>query len=449
MNGIVFIDDEKHKFNFVDNILTIFPIDYVEKEQQWHNYFDLFSKPEFLEDNLYGKDELDRDIQFLELKLNKYSDGYYRGWVPAYIISDISGNSTNIKYKSMKIYGEFIDILFTYNIIKNHDKDFTKIELFNVNELQKHFTLNSCSLTFGIKEYLGDENNAIISKKNYLEVTFNEPLYIEDILKIYNTINRCFGVILHRKTIIIEKIELFGENFLKIASDKEIQNKHHLFIAQKKDEMDLDLKHNHIVLNDIECNFEQLFNEIEENDMFSQGLKNKEADYHSISICDYLNMASMFESEFGRVFPDYKTKTSENFKIVKNEIIEFINNKIASENKNKKYKDYYKNFERMVEMENGTLSEKINYCFKLYKEIIDSDKIYYEEVYNLSELKYSIIANEFAHKRNDIAHGNELKPFTDVQLIAYRLVEKVSYCLLLQKAGFELDKINEIVNKIL
>ena len=100
----------------------------------------------------------------------------------------------------------------------------------------------------------------------------------------------------------------------------------------------------------------------------------------------------------------------------------------------------------------GSLKEQIKYTLNLFKDCITNTKKNLIENYRINyssddELNEQI-ANNFKNTRNKISHGNMKDEvlFSDIDIIAYVIVEKIVMCLVLYKAKVNIEKIKEIVD---
>lgn len=78
------------------------------------------------------------------------------------------------------------------------------------------------------------------------------------------------------------------------------------------------------------------------------------------------------------------------------------------------------------------------------KNLIDDYDIEYDSEDELNEN----ISNTFKNTRNRIAHGNMKNEilFSDMDVVAYVIVERLVQCLVFYKANVDIDKIKEIVD---
>ena len=94
----------------------------------------------------------------------------------------------------------------------------------------------------------------------------------------------------------------------------------------------------------------------------------------------------------------------------------------------------------------GTYSlEKFNECIiNVKKNLISNYNIEYDSEDELNEK----ISNTFKNTRNRIAHGNMKDEilFSDMDVVAYVIVERLVQCLVFYKANVDMNKIKEIVD---
>jgi len=174
-------------------------------------------------------------------------------------------------------------------------------------------------------------------------------------------------------------------------------------------------------------------------------------DEHKITINKYHNISSAFESWFDINFPKFKSDTNENYKILKDKVIKFIDDCINEEDESDN-KEILHWFKSDIEKMEGSLKEQIKYSLEMFKEcivnvkknLIDNYDIEYDSEDELNEN----ISNTFKNTRNRIAHGNMKNEilFSDMDVVAYVIVERLVQCLVFYKANVDMNKIKEIVD---
>ena len=100
----------------------------------------------------------------------------------------------------------------------------------------------------------------------------------------------------------------------------------------------------------------------------------------------------------------------------------------------------------------GSLKEQIKYSLGVFSEciinvkknLISNYNIKYESEEELNEM----ISNTFKNTRNGIVHGNMKSEilFSDMDVVAYAIVERLVQCLVFYKANVDKEKIKEIVD---
>ena len=54
----------------------------------------------------------------------------------------------------------------------------------------------------------------------------------------------------------------------------------------------------------------------------------------------------------------------------------------------------------------------------------------------------------FSNKRNYLAHGYKLESFNRYEIMAYVMIKKICYAIILERSGFAEEKIKAIIEKI-
>lgn len=165
----------------------------------------------------------------------------------------------------------------------------------------------------------------------------------------------------------------------------------------------------------------------------------------------YHNISSAFESWFDINFPKFKSDTNENYKILKDKVIKFIDDCINEEDESDN-KEILNWFKLDIEKMEGSLKEQIKYSLEKFKECIINVKKNLNSNYNIEydseEELNEKISNTFKNTRNRIAHGNMKSEilFSDMDVVAYVIVERLVQCLVFYKANVDMNKIKEIVD---
>ena len=189
-------------------------------------------------------------------------------------------------------------------------------------------------------------------------------------------------------------------------------------------------------------------------------------EYYPLSISDnnyvdndkYVNVARAFVSEFDKLYPKFKAKTSEEYNAVKKALLKCLSNKKNNANLAiKKEKDIKYNkkiikecnyFNKIISKMEGSLSEKVTYSLRKYKEIISNKKKLMLNNYQITKIKDGVLADKFKERRNAISHGSSANAFTDIEVIVYELVRMCIYCITLERCKMSEEKIDNIVSKI-
>ena len=205
-------------------------------------------------------------------------------------------------------------------------------------------------------------------------------------------------------------------------------------------------KNRQISILDLSNNLENLYNAIDENSFINESLPNNTYDSNHVSVEDFIRITSSFESEFDKAYPKYKTNKNENYKRVKNNLLEYIEKCKIGESK--RTIGYLENFYDSIDNLEGTLPEQLCYALKEFTKPLEKIKQRLFVFYNITNVNNAELSQKFAQKRNYITHGRELQEFSDIEIVAYILVERLVYCLILKRVGFSIDEITTIIEKI-
>ncbi len=167
------------------------------------------------------------------------------------------------------------------------------------------------------------------------------------------------------------------------------------YYLPKEDKIDLPDINSCVKYGQIETYFKDLYLTINNKKAYKNYYNLNKDDELKITINKLHNILSAFESWFDINFPKFKSDTNENDRILKDKVIKFIEDCIIEEEE---------------------LNEKIS--------------------------------NTFKNTRNRIAHGNMKNEilFSDIDVVAYVIVERLVQCLVFYKANVDMNKIKEIVD---
>lgn len=459
IDGKVTYDNQEYCFNYSNNRITLYP---KELEDKWESIRTMFSNANLKNDdntiNLYGETSNGNPIAFIKLKLNSVGRGIFRSFVPAYILGNCNAISPlpEVKdFKKMVFKGKCIDNLYNpMSLLKkiSHTQKFKPIIKFNeLKEVENKIHINEDIWKFNIGWNVPyKDRNTVITLSSQLSINFNNLKNVDEIIEYYIKIEKLLGFLNNRQHVIFSEINLYTD--IKFYDD--ILNKvrkdfvtFHLYINEREDiKYDLPNKHKQIAIEDLSNHIENLYNEINKNPFIDESLPNNTYDSDHLDNDTFIKITSAFESEFDRAYPNYKTNTNVNYKRLKDKVLKYIED--CKEGETKRTIKYLDNFYNNINNLEGTLPEQICYALKEYTKPLEKIKQRLFVYYKITNVNNGELAQIFANKRNSIAHGKEIKKFIDIEVVAYVLVERLIYCLLLKRVGFSIEEINNILDKI-
>lgn len=466
--GELEFNNNKYYFNFRNNILVIQPEE-MEDYNKWWVYN--LGKESTMDKriNVEGETNEGKYICFVDVKFSQLGRGILKAFVPAYVLG--KGNSVNplpkcIDIEKMSFEGKSLDkFCYPKRIIKRNDfyeEKTLKLELdYNQFKNQK-FTIAKDVFEYNIHwtmPHNSDINN-VLNVKTLLSVTFGNPKSINEIVDYYRKVEKFFCFLNNRRIvkfsdIKLKKMEPVIYGFENDIKDMEFQFT--LYITEPQEEIDILDDLNCIRLDDVKEKYSKLYkNIINEDFLIYYYPLNKKED----SLVDndkYTQVSSVFESEFRKLFPDFKSSINEEYKEIKNGILKHISNKKIKLKKNKnalskkqvkvmlKYCDY---FSKIVSNIDGNLEEKITFSYDRYQFILEKRRKQLLDAYHINGIKNTILAKSFSDRRNKISHGKSTGNFNEPEIISYILLRMCIYCLTLERCNFSFDEIDSMVNKL-
>lgn len=459
IDGKAMYNGQEFCFNYTDKVLTLYP---KELGDRWEALRAMITN-HFLRDNddtinVYGETSDGNPIAFIKLKVKSIGRGIYRSYVPAYVIgkcNSIDPLPEIDDFSSIIFRGKCIDSI--YNPKRFVKKlDFTKkskpiIKFNDFKDINSKMIINEDTWNFCVewKEPLKDKNT-VISVNSLLKIKFANLRNLDEIVEYYIRIEKLLGFLNNRKHVIFSEIELHKDIVVyNMFSGKNEKNFVTFLLNINEDdskEYDLSNGHKQISVLDVNKNLEKLYNEVNENSFINNSLPNNTYDSEHIDINNFVQIASAFEAEFDRTYPKYKATKNKKYKEIKDKVLNFI--KECKKGETTKAVKYLDTFYDIIDNLEGTLPEQVCYALNEYMDPISKVKERLFNLYEIEDATNDTLAQALAQKRNYIAHGREIKSFTDIEIVAYILVERLVYCLLLKRVGFSITEITLILEKI-
>ena len=459
IEGKIEYESKKYGFYYINNILTLIPDE--DLEDVWKSMFKSL-KERTVDDNLFleGITSSGHRITFINIKLIRQSGGIYKAFVPAYIIGN--SNMTNPlpkidNFETMIFYGKCIDNFFDPQKVIEFGND-------NVNEINMKLKalknddilIEKDKFNLGVSSTLSraeKNTNTPVVLKSYLQINFENKKSIAEVIEYYRKISELFEFLYLREHIKFEEIKLISSGKVKIENEiKDITNTFDFYYyLPEEDKIDLPDINSCVKYGQIETHFKDLYLTINNKKAYKNYYNLNRNDEFKITINKYHNISSAFESWFDINFPKFKSDKNENYKILKDKVIKFIDDCINQEDESDN-KEILNGFKLDIEKMEGSLKEQIKYSLEKFKKCIINVKKNLISNYNIeydSEEKLNEkISNTFKNTRNRISHGNMKDEvlFSDMDIVAYVIVERLVQCLVFYKANVDMNKIKEIVD---
>lgn len=465
--GEVEFDGNMYKFDYRNNIIVLIP-EKLENYLKWR--FEQRTKSTIYErKNIEGKTNMGYYVCFLRVKFSELGSGTLKAFVPGYIICRNNTINPLPKFENIekiRFYGDPIDSFFypknniTFGDITSQN---IKIELEKIKS--KNYTINKDKYTFGINwKIIHKANlNQVFNIYSYLDIKFYENKDINQVIDYYTNVSKFFSFINNRKHIKFENVyaykkELVDYGFGDEVNVQETQIEFEIHIIDSDENISFEKSSNIIKLKEIEEKFVKLYKIVTNKDYLTEYYPLSKKDDYYIDNQKFNNVSSAFESEFDKLFPNFKSSTIEEYNEVKKMLLTSLCNKRKKTNKLIQETDcedkrkYLKNiikksnyFSKIIIKIEGTLEEKIIYSLEKYSFILNKVRQNLMSYYNIKKLKNGTLASKFSKRRNDISHGNYTNSFLNTEIIAYELIRICIYSLTLERCGFSNDRIKIII----
>lgn len=459
IEGKIEYESKKYGFYYINNILTLIPDD--DLEEVWKSIFKSL-KERIVVDNLFleGITSFGHRITFINIKLIRQSGGIYKAFVPAYIIGN--SNMTNPlpkidNFETMIFYGKCIDNFFyLQKVIELGKDDVNEINLKLKSIKNDEILIEKDKFNIGVSSTLSrieKNTNTPVVLKSYLQINFKNKKSIADVIEYYRKVSELFEFLYLREHINFNEIKLISRGKVKIENKiKDITNTFDFYYyLPEEDKIDLPDINSCVKYEQIETHFKDLYLTINNKKAYKNYYNLNRDDELKITVNKYQNISSAFESWFDINFPKFKSNSNENYRILKDKVTNFIDDCINEEEK-RENKEILRWFELDIKNMEGSLKEQIKYSLGVFSEciinvkknLISNYNIKYESEEELNEM----ISNTFKNTRNGIVHGNMKSEilFSDMDVVAYAIVERLVQCLVFYKANVDKEKIKEIVD---
>ena len=471
--GDIEYDNIKYKFDFRDNILILLPEE-LQEYTRW--YFEHLGKKEKFEYvNIEGVTNSGWSICFIHVKFSHLGRGALQAFVPGYAICKTNAISPVPKceqIEKIRFFGSCLDkFYYPKKIIETNDflhSEDIKIEIKKQKLKTDDFIVNKDKFSFGVFSTVPYTSNIniVLDVSSYLEIKFNGCKSVAEIVEYYLDVKKFFSFINNRKYIKFDKIVAFRSDDVNygISDQDDIRSTEIEFefsFVDPDEKFDLNNSLNNVRLEDLGNKFSRVYKEVTKKKFLTEYYPLSIKDDHFINNDKYTSVASAFESEFNKLYVNFKSTISSEYSEIKKLILKSISNKKSRTNKkiksnngkenNKSLKTTIKEcdyFSKIIKNIDGTLHEKIVYCYKKYNKIIECKKDTLLKNYELDKAKSGLLADKVVKRRNDIAHGNGTNQFDALEIIAYELLRMCIYCITLERCNFSEDKIKEFINKI-
>ena len=425
----------------------------VQQVFQFYEDFSSMSKIELLRGVTYDN----RDILFLNCRFST-NPFFTTISVQGYIISKSNlGQSCDFIFDHLSFYSDALNTFYPIQKaaktqIGNKDSGPSgwdgrmTIEIKPFCETDTTFQFRDAECTFSIARFRDWKNDtsSIGDLNTSLMMSFPELKMPETVCQYYLNVLDFLSFVNYSKNI----------TFRKIILGRKHGGKHHEIaqatIFTNAAAYDRD-SNSSITIEDIpKDKFAVIFSRVatlrEYDGRFSLYFPNSAEDSRYIDHSRWLMTALCFEGLFQYTYPEFKVQLNEDFRYVKNGILEAIDGyKKSADLSSRKRQKYFDDCQKHIERYEGVLEEKFNYVFKTYNIELSDIISSIEKTLGISDIRnWGSIYQAF---RNKLAHG-DIEPIGNNEIAIYRLLCPMIYILLLDSASLGKEELRQILKKL-
>lgn len=384
----------------------------------------------------------------------------YNNWLSSKEITIASAGCFISRYANMPVEnfsglvfsGHIVDKLFPPTQIVKYDslnfehiKDISKLKrdgsktivLKSFNEVDKSFNFKynqkNCTIMFNISSpgTISAEDKTLGEIKSNFTITFEENIPLTELDKIYLVVRKLFQFLSNIKDISFDEIRVLNRTAENVY--ERIGNFYDLIHKENLNDYKIICPVKYYF-----THIDKLFLTISQEKINFNYIPKNKSEIYTVSPEQYVSYCGALEYNYKKVF---KCNPNEYEKILIDFENGFANNKIYSARERK----FCKKIMGIIKNEIQSLESKYQHAYKKYKiALVDYIK-YLSRFYNVANTPLKLNTS-FSSRRNLDAHG-ELEPFSQDAICAYLVANAIIDCLILDKSGFTVDEIKNIINK--
>ncbi|MCY7808010.1 hypothetical protein MOB48_10530 [Bacillus spizizenii] len=448
VKGLLDFRDKKCFFSLDNFDLILEEIDDRDKRtaEDLHELMS-FGNTEFPE-YLVGKDFDDHEILFKVMHGFKKSIKTYYVRVQSYIVFKENECSFDAVQFTSEELNWFYDIRHAIDFDSKPSTGEIELRTHKFSDLEKQFSFkfndDLIRGKFNISRYFNHNVTNPLNLYTELSLYFDKsPSYVQLHELTYGFIN-VMSFLSYRKNVSMNKAHLkkldqdSGE-YIKVGT---------LYVSRISDDVEEDekiVKERIIDISLIEKSLGKLFEVIMNKQIYLRHIPENSRDQRIITPSRFIMATAGFEWQYD-LYEDKEIDEDHQYKEQKEEILEFLNQKIDSNSG--KEKRYFKRIRGLVNRNNITLSDEFEMSLNRYNDILS---VFIKRLYSIkneTEIDLNEIADRIATYRNEIAHGQLQGRENDYLIPDLKVVECLYYSMVLDEIGVSAENIKRALNKL-
>lgn len=355
-----------------------------------------------------------------------------------YVIAEYKVNQVIISCNDLD---KFVKPSGIYYAKRNRNREELKQDLLYHSDIIREFEFTAFGKLISGKFVIGEIlRNGIASDLKLhakLKLSFEETDDYSFIYYICSIVKKFLQIALYNKDINLTRIELAGNTESHPFSY--IGNLHIKSTSSSINELH---GTEYLIIQDyIEDYFKLL---VEDNELYVKHLPGETQSRFTSDIARYLNIYSAFENEYKKLPKKLRKKDDTPYRQIKQFAINALDSIDTNNEDEKLFIKQSKERVRQIGTQYGERDRIIN-AFSIFKENLEESITWY---FNKESFDITIIANSLSKTRDSIVHNNLDRELTDSEIKNIRLLEWLTYSMLLKRIGLNCDLIQIVLGAV-
>lgn len=359
-----------------------------------------------------------------------------------FMVSVINGYKVNQVIFTCDDLDTFVNPVSIYYIKYKKDSNGLTKNLLYDRDVIKNFKFKALEKIVSGEIVIGDilssGTGSDLKLHSKLKLSFEETDDYNFIYYLYNIVKKFLQITLYHKDINLSTVKLTGatkSHCFSHIGGLDVK----LVKANKASTVSAT---EYLLIQDYIENYFQLI--VDDEKLYVKHLPNENQSIHSIDILRFLNIYSAFENEYSKLPRQYRKKDSTHVKVIKEVVINNLENIPSSSEDNDAFINESKKRIRQIGTQYGERDKIVN-AYNIFKPNMDESLNFF---FYKGNMDMKLVADLLSKTRDRIVHNNLDRELTKDEVKYISFLECLSYSMLLNRIGLSSSLIQVILGAI-